>query len=99
MLIKAYRVESRRHGSIAFEPPEPASIGIVQFTGGIDEGREEWQRESEAVNLLMDHSPFAHDPMRGADTWDAELIVVDDESLEAPSFDDAPKGYRIWLRS
>ena len=90
MLIKAYRVESRRHGSIAFEPPEPVLIGIVQFTGGIDEGREEeWQRESEAVNLLMNHSPFAHDPMRGADTWDAELIVVDDESLEAPSFDDA----------
>jgi hypothetical protein len=99
MLIKAYRVESRRHGSIAFEPPEPVLIGIVQFTGGIDEGSEEWQRESEAVNLLMDHSPFAHDPMRGADTWDAALIVVDDESLEAPSFDDAPKGYRIWLRS
>jgi hypothetical protein len=71
----------------------------LRESGGIDEGREEWQRESEAVNLLMDHSPFTHDPMRGADTWDAELIVVDDQSLEAPSFDDAPKGYRIWLRS
>jgi hypothetical protein len=99
MLIKAYRVESRRHGSIAFDPPEPALIGIVQFTGSFDEGREEWQRESVAVNLLIDHSPLAHDPMRGADTWDAELIVVDDQSLKAPFFDDALKGYRIWLRS
>ena len=95
MLIKAYRVESHRHGSIAFEPPEPALIGIVHFS--IDQGREEWQRESEAVNLLIGCSPLSHDPMRGADTWDAELIIVDDESLEAPSFDDTSKGYRIWL--
>jgi hypothetical protein len=79
------------------EPPEPALIGIVQFS--IDEGREEWRRENEAVNLLMSCSPLSHDPMRGADTWNAELIVVDDESLEAPSFDDTSKGYRIWLRS
>ena len=71
----------------------------MQFTGGIDEGREEWQRESKDVNLLKRHSPLAHDPVRGAHTWDAELIVVNDESLEAPSFNDAPKGHRIWLRS
>jgi hypothetical protein len=52
MLIKAYRVESRPHGSIAFNPAEPVLIGKVRFTGGIYGGVEESQLEIDAIELL-----------------------------------------------
>ena len=57
MLIKAYRVESHRHGSVDFGPG-PVLIGIVQFPGY--DGMEDQQREEEkALDLLASHSPQA----------------------------------------
>jgi hypothetical protein len=93
MLIKAYRIESRRHGSIDCQP---VLMGIVHFTEGIDQDQL-FEQERVAVNLVMDHSPFSHDVKRGAETWDAESTNVDDELLGAPSFEDPLKNYRIWL--
>jgi hypothetical protein len=49
MLIKAYRVESHRHGSVDFGPG-PVLIGIVQFPA--NDGMEVQQREEEALELL-----------------------------------------------
>jgi hypothetical protein len=93
MLIKAYRIESRSHGSIDFQP---VLMGIVHFREGVARGHL-FQLERVAVNLVMDHSPFSHDVMRGAETWEAESTNVDDELLGAPSFEDPLKNYRIWL--
>jgi hypothetical protein len=44
MLIKAYCVESRRHGSVDFDPG-PVLIGTVQFTA--NDRMEDQQREEE----------------------------------------------------
>ena len=93
MLIKAYRIESRRHGSIDCQP---VLMGIVHFTEGVDQDQL-FEQERVAVNLVMDHSPFSHDVKRGAETWDAESTNVDDELLGVPSFEDPLKNYRIWL--
>jgi hypothetical protein len=65
MLIKAYRIESRRHGSIDCQP---VLMGIVHFTEGIDQDQL-FEQERVAVNLVMDHSPFSHDVKRGAETY------------------------------
>ena len=78
MLIKAYRIESRRHGSIDFQP---VLMGIVHFTEGIAKGQL-FEQERVAVNLVMDHSPFSRDIMRGAETWEAESTNVDANCLE-----------------
>ena len=93
MLIKAYRIESRRHGSIDFQP---VLMGIVHFTEGIAKGQL-FEQERVAVNLVIDHSPFSHDVMRGAETWEAESTNVDDKLLGIPAFEDTLKNYRIWL--
>jgi hypothetical protein len=93
MLIKAYHIESRRHGSIDFQP---VLMGIVHLKEGVARGQL-CQLERVAVNLVMDHSPFSHDVMRGAETWEAESTNVDDELLGVPSFEDPLKNYRIWL--
>ena len=61
MLIKAYRIESRRHGSIDFQP---VLMGIVHLKEGVA-GGQLCQLERVAVNLVMDHSPFSHDVMQG----------------------------------
>jgi hypothetical protein len=98
MLIKAYRVESRPHGSIAFDPPEPVLIGKVQFTGGIYGGMEESQLEIDAIELLANYSPLARDPVLGLETWEVVSIGIDDESLGTPSFQDISQGYRLWLQ-
>jgi hypothetical protein len=98
MLIKAYRVESRPPGSIAFDPPEPVLIGKVQFTGGIYRGTEESQLEIDAIELLANHSPLARDPILGLKTWEVDLIGINDESLGTPSFEDISQGYRLWLQ-
>jgi hypothetical protein len=50
MLIQVYRVESRRHGSIDDLRPEPVPVGIVQFTGGIEQNHSE-----EAATELLSH--------------------------------------------
>ena len=85
MLIQAYRVESRRHGSIGFEPPEPVLIGIVQFTPGIVQREIEFEPNAEAIRVLA--------------TWKAELISIDDDHLGTPFVENATEGYRIWLPS
>jgi hypothetical protein len=85
MLIQAYRVESRRHGSIDFEPPEPVLIGIVQFTPGIVQREIEFEPNAEAIRVLA--------------TWKAELISIDDDHLGTPFVENATEGYRIWLPS
>jgi hypothetical protein len=66
MLIKAYCVESRRHGSVDFDPG-PVLIGTVQFTA--NDRMEDQQREEEkAVDLLASHSPqAARHPVLGFD--------------------------------
>ena len=57
MLIKAYCVESRRHGSVDFDPG-PVLIGTVQFTA--TDGMEDQQGEEEkALGHLASHSPQA----------------------------------------
>jgi hypothetical protein len=61
MLIKAYHIESRRHGSIDFQP---VLMGIVHLKEGVARGQL-CQLERVAVNLVMDHSPFSHDVMQG----------------------------------
>ena len=71
-------------------------MGIVHFTEGIDQDQL-FEQERVAVNLVMDHSPFSHDVMQGAETWDAESTNVDDELLGIPAFEDPLKNYRIWL--
>src|SRR5258705_9724904 len=53
MLIQVYRVESRRPGSIGFEPPEPVLIGIVQFTPGIVQRSEEHTSELQSLRHLV----------------------------------------------
>ena len=98
MLIKAYRVESRPHGSIAFDPAEPVLIGKVQFTGGIYGGMEESQLEIDAIELLANHCPLARDPILGLETWEVDLIGIDDESLGIPAFEDVSQGFRLWLQ-
>jgi hypothetical protein len=86
MLIKAYRIESRRHGSIDCQP---VLMGIVHFTEGIAQGQL-FEQERVAENLVMDHCPFSHDVRRGAETWDAESTNVDDALLGVPSFEELP---------
>jgi hypothetical protein len=78
MLIKAYRIESRRHGSIDCQP---VLMGILHFTENIAQGQL-FEQERVAVNLVVDHSPFSHDVMRGAETWDAES--TNGERLQKP---------------
>ena len=89
MLIKAYHIES----PIDFQP---VLMGIVHLKEGVARGQL-CQLERVAVNLVMDHSPFSHDVMQGAETWDAESTNVDDELLGIPAFEDPLKNYRIWL--
>ena len=84
MLIQAYRVVSRRPGSIDFEP-EPVLIGIVQFTPGIVQREIEFEPNAEAIRVLA--------------TWKAELISIDDDHLGTPFVENATEGYRIWLPS
>jgi hypothetical protein len=98
MLIQAYRVESRRHGSIDFEP-EPVPIGVVQFTPGIVQREIEFEPDTEAIKVLAKHNLAAHHQAIGISTWKAELIRVDDDSLGAPFVENATEGYRIWLPS
>jgi len=50
-------------------------------------------------SLLSYRSPLFDHSAYGKKTWKAELTSVDDDSLGKPSFDDASKGYRIWLLS
>jgi hypothetical protein len=97
MLIHAYRVESRRASQAERIPLAPAPVGIVQFTGGIDRGRTEAERKRVAKDLLSYRSPLFDHRAYGKKTWRAELTSVDDDSLGKPSFEDASKGYRIWL--
>jgi hypothetical protein len=94
MLIHAYLVESHRHGAPDFKP-EPVPVGTVQFTGGSEQVRE----EEAATELLSHFSRLANDPVLGLETWYAELISVDDDSLGSPAYDNASEGYRIWLPS
>src|SRR5437879_5461572 len=97
MLIQAYHVESRRPGLADGIPLTPVPIGIVEFTGGSDEGGPEWQRKNVATDLLMYHSPLVDHIAYGHGTWHAEKTTVDEDSLGTPSFEDAAEGYRIWL--
>ena len=97
MLIQAYRVESRRVSPEDGTPLTPVSVGIVQFTGGSDEGRKEWKQKKAATNLLTNYSPLVFHLVYGPSTWHAELVSVDDDSLGTPFFEDGAKGYRIWL--
>ncbi len=97
MLIQAYRVESLRHGSIGFEPPEP--IGIVQFTPGIVQREIEFDPDTEAMKILAKHNLGAQHQAIGVSTWKAELITLDDDLLGTPFVENATKGYRIWLPS
>src|SRR5258708_20721119 len=97
MLIQAYRVESHRPGLPDGIPLTPVPIGIVQFTGGSDEGRPEWQRQDMATDLLIYHSPLVDDLAFGHITWHAEKTSIDDDTLGTPFFEDAAEGYRIWL--
>ena len=94
MLIHAYLVESHRHGSTDFEP-DPVPVGTVQLTGGSEQRRD----EEDATELLSRFSPLAKDPVLGLETWYAELISVDDDSLGSPTYDNASEGYRVWLPS
>jgi hypothetical protein len=94
MLIQAYRVESRRHGSIGFEPPEPVPIGIVQFTPAIVQREIEFEPDTEAVRILAKHSQATYHQAIGISTWKAELISVDDDLLGTPFFENATEGYR-----
>ena len=95
MLIQAYRVESRRHGSIGLEPPEP--IGIVQFTPGIVQREIEFEPNAEAIRVLAKHTLTAHHQAIGISTWKAKLISIDDDHLGTPFIENATEGYRIWL--
>ena len=99
MLIQAYRVESRRHGSIGFEPPEPVLIGIVQFTPGIVQREIEFEPDTEAIRVLAKHTLTAHHQAIGISTWKAKLISIDDDHLGTPFIENATEGYRIWLPS
>jgi hypothetical protein len=94
MLIQAYRVESRRHGSIDFHP-RPKLIGMVQFTG-----RDEQDRDEEAaIEILRGFSTLANHPALGFGTWKAELTSVDDDSLGRPFVENRARGYRLTDRS
>ena len=53
----------------------------MQFTGGVDVGRSEFQRKTLAQEILMNHSPLFDHIAFGHGTWNSELITVDDESL------------------
>jgi len=97
MLIQAYRVESRRHGSIGFEPPEP--IGIVHFTQGIVQREIEFEPDTEAIKVLSKHNLAAHHQAIDISTWKVELISLDDDLLGTPFVENATEGYRIWLPS
>jgi hypothetical protein len=99
MLIQAYRVESRRPGSIDFEPPEPVLIGIVQFTPGIVQREIEFEPDAEAIKVLAKHTLTAHHQAIGISTWKAKLISIDDDHLGTPFIENATEGYRIWLPS
>ena len=96
MLIQAYRVESRRVPPADGIPLTPVSVGIEQFTGGSDEGKD-GKRKKAATDLLMNHSPLVFHLVYGPSTWHAELVSVDDDSLGTPFFEDNAKGCRIWL--
>lgn len=97
MLIQAYCVESHRSGLLEGIQPKPVFVGIVQFTEGSDAVRPEWQRKDMATDLLTYHSPLVDHIAYGHNTWQAEKISVDDDSLGTPSFEHASEGYRIWL--
>jgi hypothetical protein len=96
---KAYTVESRPVPTADGIPREPVPIGIVQYTGGSDEGRLEREKKEMAVDLLMYHSPLVNNPAWGHSTWHAELSNIDADSLGPPFFEKAADGYRIWLLS
>ena len=96
MLIQAYRVESRRVRTADGIPLTAVSVGIVQFTGDSDEGKD-GKRKKPAAELLKNHSPLVFHLVYGPSTWHAELVSVDDDSLGTPFFEDDAKGYRIWL--
>ena len=96
MLIQAYRVESRRVPPAGGIPLTPVSVGIVQFTGDSDEGKD-GKRKKAATELLQNHSPLVFHLVYGPSTWHAELVSCDDDSLGTPFFEDDAKGYRIWL--
>jgi hypothetical protein len=98
MLIQAYRVDSRRQGSIDFEP-EPVLIGIVQFTPGIVQREIEFEPDAEAIKVLAKHTLTAHHQAIGISTWKAKLISIDDDHLGTPFIENATEGYRIWLPS
>jgi hypothetical protein len=98
MLIQAYRVVSRRPGSIDFEP-EPVLIGIVQFTPGIVQREIEFEPDAEAIRVLAKHTLAAHHRAIGITTWKAEPISIDDDHLGTPFVENATEGYRIWLPS
>jgi hypothetical protein len=99
MLIQVYRVESRRPGSIGFEPPEPVLIGIVQFTPGIVQREIEFDPDAEAIKVLSKHTLTAHHQAIGISTWKVQLISTDDDHLGTPFLENATEGYRIWLPS
>ena len=97
MLIKAYSVESHRASLADGNPPSPVPIGVVQFTGPGYVDITESRLRSEAVDVLIEHSPLLDHRGIGSQTWAAELISVDDDSLGPPFFEDAQKGLRVWL--
>ena len=90
--------ESRRHGSIDFEP-KPVLIGTVQFTPAIVQREIEFEPDAEAIKVLAKHGLTVDHQAIGIDTWKAELISVDDDSLGTPFVENATEGYRIWLPS
>jgi len=73
--------------------PASSPVGAVQFIGNIAQER----GEEVAMELLSRFSPLTHHPILGAERWEAELTSVEDDSLGLPSFEDASKGYRMWL--
>jgi hypothetical protein len=70
MIVQAYIVESRRHGSIDDVQPAPVPVGAVQFTGNIAQER----GEAVAMELLSRFSPLTRHPI---------LIYVIQESLRS----------------
>jgi hypothetical protein len=101
MIIQAYRVESHRIPLMGAEglplASAPVLVGVVQFTGRSFEWVNNAKQDEAAVNVLMYRSPLVNNPAHGHLTWRAKPMNVDDQSLGTPVFENAAKGYRVWL--
>jgi hypothetical protein len=100
MITQMYFVESHRIPMLPEKglplAGESVPVGLVQFTGRSSE----WfdgKLEQAAKKVLMSHSPLTNDRAHGFGTWRARLVTEDDESLGVPTFEDADKGYRVWV--